>query len=202
MSGLLGFALSFAPVVWIWYEHNVFFRLFAMEDRVTVTLNAVLLFVVLFYVYPLKFLTSMLLFRFFGIGPGVADMSLGDSFELMTIYSVGFVMVFGVLALMYLHAYMRRASLKLDELERFDARGGAQTHAVSVFVGLISIALAQTGSESLIGASGWIYGMMGPLHGVNGYLLGSRRVQLKSRLAGTSAAQVGADPSLDVSSGV
>jgi len=38
--------------VWIWYEHSAFFRRFGLNDGVTIVLDAVLLFVVLFYVYP------------------------------------------------------------------------------------------------------------------------------------------------------
>ena len=55
MQGLVGFALMFAMVCWIWYEHNVFFRSYGLDDPWTVFLNCVLLFVVLFYVYPLKY---------------------------------------------------------------------------------------------------------------------------------------------------
>ena len=61
MQGLVGFALMFAMVCWIWYKHNVFFRSYGLEDPWTVFLNCVLLFVVLFYVYPLKFLTAALM---------------------------------------------------------------------------------------------------------------------------------------------
>ena len=60
MAGFVPFALMFAMVCWIWYEHNVFFRRYGLQDAWTVFLNAVLLFVVLFYVYPLRFLTTAL----------------------------------------------------------------------------------------------------------------------------------------------
>ena len=58
MVGFVPFALMFAMVCWIWYEHNLFFRRYGLQDPWTVFLNCVLLFVVLFYVYPLKFLTT------------------------------------------------------------------------------------------------------------------------------------------------
>src|SRR4026208_110886 len=56
MAGFIPFAASFALLTWIWYEHNIFFRRYGLQDAWTTTLNAMLLFVVLFYVYPLKFL--------------------------------------------------------------------------------------------------------------------------------------------------
>src|SRR5258707_8704630 len=49
-------ALCFTLFLLLWYAHSQFFRRFALYDRTTVILNSVLLFVVLFYVYPLKFL--------------------------------------------------------------------------------------------------------------------------------------------------
>ena len=48
VAGLVPFALMFAMVVWIWFEHNVFFRRYGMQDNWTIFLNSVLLFVVLF----------------------------------------------------------------------------------------------------------------------------------------------------------
>ena len=55
LRGFLPFALTFALICWIWYLHYAFFRKFEAEDRLTIVLNCVLLFVVLFFVYPLKF---------------------------------------------------------------------------------------------------------------------------------------------------
>jgi uncharacterized membrane protein len=55
-AGFVPFACSFALLTWIWYEHNLFFRRYGLQDGYVVALNGALLFVVLFYVYPLKFL--------------------------------------------------------------------------------------------------------------------------------------------------
>ena len=44
----------------IWKEHHRFFSRYGFADTKTSFLNAVLLFVVLLYVYPLKFLFTML----------------------------------------------------------------------------------------------------------------------------------------------
>src|SRR5258708_36671817 len=59
--GFLPFAASFALLIYIWYEHSVFFSKYGLHDRTTTILNAVLLFVVLFYVYPLKYLFTLTL---------------------------------------------------------------------------------------------------------------------------------------------
>ena len=54
-------------VSWIWHQHNLFFRRYGLQDAWTTFLNCVLLFVVLFYVFPLKFLTLTLVGRLTGI---------------------------------------------------------------------------------------------------------------------------------------
>ena len=47
-------------ISWIWYLHYSFFRQFGPEDRLTIVLNSMLLFVVLFFVYPLKVMANAL----------------------------------------------------------------------------------------------------------------------------------------------
>ena len=56
MRGFPSFACCFALLVWIWHEHNIFFRRYGLQDSWTVFVNSMLLFVTLFYVYPLKFM--------------------------------------------------------------------------------------------------------------------------------------------------
>jgi len=59
--GFPGFAAAFAMLLMIWNMHYMFFRRYALEDGWTTTLNAGLLFLILFFVYPLKYLATMLL---------------------------------------------------------------------------------------------------------------------------------------------
>jgi uncharacterized membrane protein len=40
MTGFVPFAASFALLTWIWYEHNVFFRKYGLQDPWTTALNA------------------------------------------------------------------------------------------------------------------------------------------------------------------
>src|SRR5882724_10028464 len=61
MRGFLPFAACFAQFVLIWITHYRFSRRYGLEDGYTVFLNVLLLFIVLFYVYPLKFLFTHLL---------------------------------------------------------------------------------------------------------------------------------------------
>jgi uncharacterized membrane protein len=181
MRGLLGFALMFAMVCWIWYEHNVFFRNYGLQDQWTVFLNCVLLFVVLFYVYPLKFLTAALMREFFGIGgpDGPRIGSPGDGTKLMLLYSTGVVLIFGVFVLLYRHAWNKRKLLQLTEKDELSLRYGQRAHLLSMGLGLASLAIVVT--TDLAGVGGVIYGLMGPLHAWNGYRAGKAHHQLEMR---------------------
>jgi uncharacterized membrane protein len=178
MQGFLGFALMFSVVCWIWYEHNWFFRHTGLQDAWTAFLNSVLLFVVLFYVYPLKFLTASLLSTWFGIGGTGAPRLTGGN-ELLMLYSAGVVMIFGTFLLLYRHA--RSLMPDLAPVDAVDMRYAARAHAISALLGLTSFSAAAVGYlgnwEPLAGIAGIVYFLMGPLHAWNGYQLARAREQ-------------------------
>src|SRR6478672_4918606 len=60
MRGFIPFAVCFGIFALVWWQHHNFFRRYGLDDAITATLNFVLLFVMLFYTYPLKFLFSLM----------------------------------------------------------------------------------------------------------------------------------------------
>jgi hypothetical protein len=54
------FAICFAILISLWHEHYRFFRRYGLQDSRTIFLNGLLLFIVILYVYPLKFIFSLL----------------------------------------------------------------------------------------------------------------------------------------------
>src|ERR1700733_16327564 len=56
MKGFVSFGVCFALLFLIWNNQNIFFRRYGMVDAYITFLNGVLLFLVLIYTYPLKFL--------------------------------------------------------------------------------------------------------------------------------------------------
>ena len=187
MEGFFAFAICFAFIIWIWVEHFHFFRRFALEDGLTIFLNALLLFVVLFYVYPLKFLFTGLINSFTGLG---SSATAGHAFDygrqLLRIYSAGFAVVFVAFALLYLHAWRSRRKLELDALGEHDARVGLVRHLVTAGVGVGSVLLTLVLPDRQVGLAGWFFALIGPLHGVMGYRFGSRREKIKARLGAGS----------------
>jgi hypothetical protein len=173
MGGFVGFAACFAVLSWIWFEHFLFFRRYGLDDGLTIVLNCVLLFVVLFYVYPLKFMFGFLSGRFLGWGGPPPVVRVDDVTALMLVYGAGFVAIFAVFALLHVNAYRQRETLALDALAIYNTRTAIGSHLISVTVGAIAMLLAVVMPGWLSGASGFFYAVLGPAHGI----YGSRRIR-------------------------
>src|SRR4051812_1375263 len=124
VRGFPTFAVCFALVFQVWWRHYLFFRRYDLEDSYVIAWTGALLFVVLFYVYPLKFVWSL---PFAGVQRrAITDdvITLAQVPQLFTIYGIGVILVFSILAVLYLHAYRLRDRLELSPEEarttRFD----------------------------------------------------------------------------------
>ena len=151
--------------------------MFDVDDKITITLNCALLFIVLFFVYPLKFVFSNVVPMFYGERPVFMSMSADDNRMLMWVYSAGFVAMFAIFMLLYWNMYTRRERMQLSNRQVFEAWVGVRTHAMSVGVGLLSIVLALTVPINWIWAAGAVYGLQGPLHWRNGVLIERARAR-------------------------
>jgi uncharacterized membrane protein len=191
MSGFLSFACCFALLVWIWHEHNMFFRRYGLQDGLTVFLNALLLFVVLFYVYPLKFMFDSMFAQLLPAwrlrGPDVVRMQLPELATASAIYAVGFIALFTTFALLYHHAYRRRAELQLTPLDVFDVKLFAGHHLVSLSVGVVALIVAVAAPVQIAFLSPMCFGLMGPAHWAFGTVAERRRRAFQAGLAGEAA---------------
>jgi uncharacterized membrane protein len=144
MRGFGAFAVTFGILFSIWRTQFTFFRRYGIEDNVTVGLTAVLLFVVLFFIYPLKFIMGFLVDLVTNsMDPATARALFpkADRPPLQIAFGLGFSAVFGVFALMYRHAYQLRDRLKLDALELLDTREAIRATSTASALGL-AIALS------------------------------------------------------------
>ena len=182
------FLVSFAVVVMAWYYHYIYFRRYGLEDFVTVVLNAALLFLVLFFAFPLKFLFTFLWRMVRGGGEDMFAVPDGVSFwsepaqrtGMMVFYGLGLLGVFGLLALMVLRAYALRDKLELDELERYLTLASLRHHLITVVIALISLGVLACGGAP--GYAGLVYFLMGPVHGIAGWRGGRKAHALHERL--------------------
>ncbi len=196
IAGFVPFAISFSILVWIWYNQHIFFRRYGLQDVYSVVLNVSLLFVVLFYIYPLKFLFGLLISAFSGgavatvfpdgshgfalrAGDGRLErvIAFHDLSTLMAIYAGGFIAIWTIFALLNLHAYRLRAKLELTPLEAFDTLSNVRENLLVAAVGFLSLMIALT--EILpAGLAGWIYILIGPLMTAHGFIRRKERAKL------------------------
>ena len=172
LSGFVGFGISFGALVAIWSVHNAFFRRYGLQDARTVALNAGLLFIVLYYVFPLKFLTGGFATHVLRIGPqeGVPLASTLDELGgVFVLYGIGFTLVFLFFALLYGHASRCRETLELSAFEFAEARFLQRHFAIFAAVGLLSVAVATVGLGVAWGAPGHLYILLGPLCWAHGH---------------------------------
>lgn len=163
MRGFVAFGLCFALLIHLWYSHNLFFRRYALQDPVTVTLNAVLLFVILFYTYPLKFL-YVFLTEWFGVSSGASSVIRPSQIStLVLIYSVGYMAIFVLYAILFQRGLRHADTLELDALERHETVTTIQLHLVEAGVAALSVLIILVGIHPAAG--GLIYFLIGPASG-------------------------------------
>jgi uncharacterized membrane protein len=169
LRGFVPFAVCFAQLALIWRGHYIFSRRFGLEDSLTVFLNVVLLFVVLFFVYPLKFVFTFLFLQIIGAAPA-DSVNLAQASVVMRIYAVGFAAVSVLFALMYAHAYQFRRELALTPAEIQETRNTVQENLLMVLIAALSFVVAFHHPDW----AGWTYVLIGPVMTVHGMVYGKR----------------------------
>lgn len=180
MQGFVAFAICFGLLFAIWYQQYVFFRRYGLEDLFVVWMNGILIFVVLFYVYPLKFLFTILVDEIWG--RPTPDITRAQMPQLFLIFSSGYVAVFLIFALLFGHAYRKRHELELNALERFDTRESIWSAVLQIAVGAASLVIAGLAPPRYAPWAGIVYLANGPVQTIRGTVFGARRKRLE-RLA-------------------
>ena len=176
------FAVSFALLFQVWWRHYRFFRRYDLEDGPVIAMTGLLLFVVLFYVYPLKFLWSMFFAQFDPRLVRGAEIRVDQFPALFEIYGLGVAAVFGILAAMYGHAYRHRGDLDLTPIEVVDTRIDVYRNLSIGGIGLMSVATAAVLSRiapHVIGLAGYVYFLIG----IAEWVLGEYQGRLRRRVA-------------------
>lgn len=172
MRGFPAFGICFALLAVAWYEHYRYFRRYGLETAVAVILNCALLFCVLLYVYPLKFMFTAMI--------GHTTYAEQEIRTLFTIFGSGFTAVFGVFWLLYRYAWSCREELQLTPLEQLRTRQSMMDESAMVLLGVVAILLAQLGPSSAVPMTGLIYFAIPVYHTVAGKVWGRRERNLGS----------------------
>lgn len=163
MKGFFAFAICFAILTQVWYFHYKFSRRYGLQTVYTVVLNATLIFVVLFYVYPLKFLFTLAiggLSRGRTVPVSQLNRMVTTSHELLLlwlIYSAGVIAVYGLFALLYHYAYVKRHELELNEYETLSTRNAIIHFAGLAGVGVTVAIAALLLPAAYVGYAGFLF---------------------------------------------
>lgn len=194
MKGFFAFGICFTMLIQVWYYHYIYARRYGLQTTYVIVLNAVLLFLVLFYVYPLKFLFTLVvggltngltlpkeqLERMFTSGQQVP--------ALMIIYSLGYIAVCVLFALLYHYAYRLRAELELNEYETARTLHAVLFQLSFAGVGVLVIVGALALPVNIAGYSGLIYSLNGVVGTALGTYLGKRERAALERMQKQAAA--------------
>jgi hypothetical protein len=158
LSGIPAFAASFVVLAIFWYGHWNWSRRFGLEDLPSVALSLGLVFVMLSYVYPMKFLASLSVAWLTGDVRG-SDMLSGPDqlYDIFLIYSLGFVAMSLLIAGLNAYALRRREQLGLDALEVCHTKAEVAAWVLVSAIGMLAAALAVFTPPSPLAWPGWAY---------------------------------------------
>ena len=100
LPNFISFGASFFIMMALWKLHYNFFQRTKHVDNWIITFNMILLFTVLFYIFPVKSLLDSMLQQ--------KGMNADELAQLFQIYSIGFSVMFLSFVLMYYRAYKKR----------------------------------------------------------------------------------------------
>lgn len=176
------FAMTISMLMFVWHQHYLFFIRFGLRDTKTVALNTVLLFLVLFFVYPLKFLFGLLVDLYSGILSGNQEqlrelfstkIRVEDTSTLMSLYGFGAAAIFLLLALLNYTALKRKKLLELSKEEILHTRNTIRINIICGGIPMLSalIAVLQLGGKFTFAIAGFtymLYAVLMPIASIRG----------------------------------
>jgi len=147
IKDLVPFALCMALLMLIWFQHYVFFIRYGFKDAKIVAVNTLLLFLILFYIYPLKFLMQLLYDMFVAMFTQNQEafnriftevILMENTPSLMIIYGFGAASIFFTLAIMYLIAFNRAEQLALTNKEKYMTKISMRANLLMGAIPLVS----------------------------------------------------------------
>jgi uncharacterized membrane protein len=157
-KGAIPFFLTVSLVFLFWYQQYIFFRRYGTSDFVIIILNLAYLAVVIFYIYPLKFLFSLLISSWIGIDlfaraneSGLVVLSNDDFPQLIIIFSTGYLLIWLIIYLMYRHIMHLSKSLNFTQFEKMFTKKEVSGALWNSFVGLFALIFAFLHHETLAG---------------------------------------------------
>jgi hypothetical protein len=163
IKSIPAFVVTVAQLMWIWYEHSVWSKRYGLDDAMTAFLSALLLIVMLVYIYPMRLMAG-------GMFAWLSGSYLSHSFELdsmdqlsgmFVFLGLGFVALCAVFVMLNGYAARRRSELRLSAGELYSTRTAAGVWAGSALIGLLSVLIALIVPPPWVPYSGFVYLLLG-----------------------------------------
>jgi uncharacterized membrane protein len=173
LRGFPPFAACFYLLAIVWRQHVLYFRRYGLQDGRATALNCALLFFVLFYVYPMKFMFVAMFER--------GAMQENQIRTLFLVFAAGFGAISTIFALLQWHAWRRRQALALNAVERLQTRQTLIHQVAMLLISAAGATLAETISVSWVGLTGFAYLLIPLYYAVAGPLFRRQRRRLLER---------------------
>jgi uncharacterized membrane protein len=177
LRGFLPFAGCFYLLAHVWRQHVLYFRRYGLQDTPATALNCALLFFVLFYVYPMKFLFV----KAFEKGA----MEESQVRMLFVVFAGGFGAISAIFALLQWHAWRRRHELALNAIEGLMTKQTLLNHTAMLLICLVGVVLAEVLPASWVGFSGFFYFVIPLYYFAAESIFGRQRSRLAKQVAPT-----------------
>jgi hypothetical protein len=167
LRGFPAFVLCFGILMAFWNAHYRYFRRFGLQNSTTRVVTMGILVLVLFFVYPLKFLFTLVTANTFGLTMHDAPrISAPDDVQfLYTSFGLGFAGIWALYAGLYVVALRRRVELHLSSIEVNFTRGALVSYLIHVGVCLASVVTAYSTDKPLL--PGLVYLLLIPMQVLN-----------------------------------
>jgi len=174
MYGFLGFIFCTMLLLGLWNNHSNYFLHYGIIDKTTKVLNALFLFVLLFYVYPLKYLFSyvgtaiyVLIKSSFGDKSSAfkqalsvlseQELSFLEWKDLMIRFGLGLFFIYLIVILMHLYALRKSKELQLDDNEVYITKTFIYQYFLLMLVPVLSMLVVIIFGGSAAPQSGMVY---------------------------------------------
>ena len=166
LRGMPAFAACFLQIAIFWYDHMTWSRRYGLDDAGSVVLSLVLVFLVMVYVYPLKYMFGGL-FAWISHGVLSTGMTIGGIDDLRAMF-VTYAILFGtmsiVMSLLYRQAWKQREALALSLDERVATLrkigSGWVTAGLASLSFVVALLMRRDWPEWTVGAPGMVYALM------------------------------------------
>lgn len=165
VQGIPAFGLACALLFLFWYGHWKWSRRYGLEDFPSIVLSYVLVFLMLCYVYPMKYVTTLFIAWITDrrLETAANINSIEELYGIFTIYSIGFVALSIVILLLHLRAWAVRDDLELDAVERHQTRTEIGNWIILSTVGVIAMLMGLFAPRHPMTVPGWAYMLLGVL---------------------------------------